>query len=234
MKKFVQLTSEITIGTTRLVPKEENTLSFDNGTRLTQSVASTPLTTNNSVHFAETETLQSSRRRSSLGEELQENVDSTPPYTEAYNDAAVNSSTIPTYNEIQSPNLIPLPETSQISEKERMRIHEASLYPSEPPLDVANINNEDMRSVSTPGIEEVYEEKEEFSSPLSPVRTPQSLSSALNFFEDNLLIKSVCRSLKREIQEDEGSEKFPSNSTVNSTIFPNPSCEAEIEDKGII
>ena len=234
MKKFVQLTAEITIGTTRLASKNGNISSIDNGTRLTQGVASTPLTRTNSVHFLETDTFQSSRRRSSLGEELQENVDRTPPYSEAYNDEAFNSSTIPSYNEIQFPNLIPLPEESQISEKERMRIHEASLYPSEPPIDISNIDHEDTGSVSTPGNEDIYEEKEEFSSPLSPVRTPQSLPSALNFFEDNPQSEEVCHFLKREIQEDESSEKCPSNSTLNSTIFANPSCETEIEDKGVI
>lgn len=149
MKKFLQLTTEVIIGTHRLldtsvVPEGSNQVSMSRRSSLLSSTnVSGGLSPSERTPLSQPITPANIANRDS---QSSENMD-TPPYT---NDEPIFSA--PNYLDIvgRTPqnDLLPMPTTNGHSEKELMRLHEESLMPSEPPLH--DIDEEDKETISPP------------------------------------------------------------------------------------
>lgn len=150
LKKFLQITSEVVIGTHRLekpaiAPSPDPSHSF----AITPRRSSLGSSNANSPAF----TQPPPAIRAQLG-----NIDvipesgpmdfSIPPYLEStstiHSARAPEPITAPIYEDISE--RIPMPQQPNLSEKERMRLHEASLLPSEPHFD--HSDGEDRETVS--------------------------------------------------------------------------------------
>jgi hypothetical protein len=143
MKKFLQLTSEVIVGTHRLkavvLRRSNEDSELYSQTSRRSLMLSGPQMTHSLPHLLQqcsqstispsfsTEHVDGMERTSSPG------VTSfaTPPYSR-------NNGPAPDYDDSSpsaSENLVPLPHQSAMSEKEQMIVREASLMPSAPPLD---------------------------------------------------------------------------------------------------
>lgn len=153
MKKFLQLTTEVVIGTHRLEDHTENeepettnpslgnslsplsVRSLFLGSNGSPAVFSQPGMSPSHMSAAALVTPNVHPRTSNVHStgSTSENL-STPPYSQDENQAEV-----PNYEEIsgpsRAPDQVPIPDLSHLSEKDQMRAHEASLMPSEPSFD---------------------------------------------------------------------------------------------------
>lgn len=152
LKKFLQMTSEIIIGTHRLEkPQTAIAASSDTPTNHMEGSSSSPMSQSHSPvpvnNFAQA--TRSGQPPMSLVSELaQLNEFGTPPYppeSRPQRNAEAQSSSIPTYDDIAIPS--PTPQFENLSEKQRMQQHEASLLPSEPNFD--DSDGEDDPELST-------------------------------------------------------------------------------------
>lgn len=168
MKKFLQLTTEVVIGTHRLEEHAENdeseTFNQSMGNSVSPlSVRSLFLGSNGSPAVFSQPGLSPSHvpgpamttpnerpqtpNLHSIGGTL-DNL-STPPYSQ---DEPQPGFGIPNYEEISGPSHgsgpVPIPDQSHLSEKDQMRAHEASLMPSEPPLDEMDEEDDDRETIS--------------------------------------------------------------------------------------
>ncbi|CAH2355841.1 pH-response regulator protein palF/RIM8 [[Candida] railenensis] len=144
MKKFLQLTTEVIVGTHRSKIVTQTT-SNDESVSLSPIRRSSSSISGQSQSYSQPPSvpppLQSQLPQPSISPALQEsgarnsppifNSFSTPPYIG-------DRGPVPEYNETTpsgSDSLIPLPQQNHLSEKEQMRLREVSLLPSAPPLD---------------------------------------------------------------------------------------------------
>lgn len=155
LKKFLLITSEVVIGTFRL-EKPETSATSPAGSVPPVSSLRRPLvsdcSTSSPSHYGQT---PSSQQRSqgipSIAESLQVDDFVVPSYLETTNTPSGSRDvfpeepvTVPMYEDILS---VPMPLTLEhLSEKERMRRHEASLLPSEPHFD--DSENSEQETVS--------------------------------------------------------------------------------------
>lgn len=153
MRKFVQVTSEVIIGTHRLAvespdlnhilpPLRRLSSMSDSPTILSQTASSPqpqlPHVTVTSAHPSPNER---NLYINSIPEMLVMHEFHTPPYERSLG--------IPNYDEING-NEVLLPQQPQVSEKERMRLHELSLLPSAPPEDDDEENDDDTHADNNP------------------------------------------------------------------------------------
>lgn len=154
MKKFLQLTSEVIVGTHRLVQENEAHHSSANGaaeihasnspltrSRRSSSVSDgSPAIPNPSGSNNGVQTLHYPIQGST-----QPTFNSIPESVEMNN----FDNAVPNYNEIvnnDNMDLMPMPQQDGLSEKERIRAHERALLPSEPPLDMSDVDSRDSIS----------------------------------------------------------------------------------------
>lgn len=188
MKKFLLLTTEVTIGTNRLNERlaytsneRSNELLHDNLNSIspTSRKSSSVSGSNDSpLLFNQTGSTPPSQQGhqqpmslNPLSEAIPANNFSTPPYFENQQDSPLNiaDTPIPGYEEVSNnyhanSSLAPvqMPTHQHLSEKEQIRAHEASLLPSAPPLDDAEetetISPIDKNNEILENIEELGEE----------------------------------------------------------------------------
>lgn len=183
MKKFIQITTEIIIGTHKLESNVNSPLSEENnnlsriGNQNVNGIS--PLSRRSSLFSGSTGSPNAfSQNGSSASPHMNDLTNNTapppPPHPSSSNQnnipyinvipesMAINNfesppyfdqQPIPHYNEISnnpiaapdaldSSNLIPLPNQPELSEKDRIKAHESSLLPSEPPLDLDDTSND--------------------------------------------------------------------------------------------
>lgn len=197
MKKFLQITSEIIIGTTRLVHNRDDALGqvlnenshVSPASRRSSQFAESPL------GFSQPDSSSPSQQnftRSSFDmvpEGTQVHTFNTPPYFESErNPMGAGDMPIPGYAEILNNDsrheyngAIPIPEQPELSEKEQMRIHEAGLLPSEPPTCDSNDERETISPIDeNDNILENIEELEE-TSILNDESRKNSVTNGQNF-----------------------------------------------------
>lgn len=152
LKKFLLITSEIVIGTHRLENLSAPVVSPDGSMSLVNSPRR-PLVSNSNTsspsHYGHPGSLPPrSQGIQSIAESLQVDDFAVPSYLETTNTPSGSQNgmeaTAPLYEDISSVPVPPL--QSQLSEKERMRQHEASLFPSEPQFD--DSENSEQETVS--------------------------------------------------------------------------------------
>lgn len=157
MKKFLQLTTEVIIGTKRLkkvesrAPVEESSEANSPADTVsppgaTYSVSGSSDSGNNTQINTESPPSQYTHRQlPNLTSDHTITSDIvTPPYfeSEAVSTPGLEDAPVPNYEEVTNGTqansnteaLMELPTQNHLSEKERIRAHEASLLPSEPPL----------------------------------------------------------------------------------------------------
>lgn len=166
MKKFLQLTSEIIIGTHRL-STEDNLMAMDiqnlNSPPSRRSSGSeiSPGGLNGSTSYtslsqfangSQPQPLQphsNSQPETSPGGQIElipesseiNNFNSVP----SYSGLGVSNGSVPAYNDANNgPDLLPMPNQPEMSEKERLRAHESSLLPSEPGMPSEPVPSEPM------------------------------------------------------------------------------------------
>lgn len=132
-RKFLQITSEIIIGTHRLEKADRSPDSIANS----PMAASTSVTDSNSPHSNVVRHSSTSNAFESIPETVPVSDFEIPPYIAASSAAGGTFTTAPTYEDTADARL-PTPMQSALSEKDRMRIREESLLPSEPQLDISD------------------------------------------------------------------------------------------------
>lgn len=168
IKKFLQLTTEIVIGTHRL--NDPTSVPEGSTDQLSASRRSSLIGSNVSGNGYSPSDRQSPSQsllpnipvnREDASPEIME----TPPYTDGQ-----PSFSAPNYLDIVGPShtndLLPLPNTNGHSEKERMRIHEESLLPSEPILD--DIDEDDKETISPLNHDALFESEPDHNGGHSP------------------------------------------------------------------
>lgn len=150
LKKFLQITSEVVIGTHRLekpsiVESPESNQPF----AITPRRSSLGSSNANSPAFIQPPPAVGAQLGAINAIPESRPMDfSIPPYLESASATqpgpVPQNSTAPTYEDVSEQ--IPIPQQPRLSEKERMRLHEASLLPSEPQFD--HSDHEDRETVS--------------------------------------------------------------------------------------
>lgn len=158
LKKFLQITSEVVIGTHRLekpnlAPSPEVCNSIDDSTRRS-SMGSNSSSSPPGQYVQPPPTM-----RTTLGvinvitESVPMDDFSIPPYFESTSTISAaglgGPRPTPTYEDIAV--VVPVPQQQNLSEKERMRLHEASLLPSEPHFDDSDGEYRETVSPLNPG-----------------------------------------------------------------------------------
>lgn len=153
LKKFLQITSEVVIGTHRL--EKANVAASPEGNVLLPDITRRSSLGSNSNSNSPAQFIQAPPNlRTPLGaidvipESAPMDDFSIPPYLESSTTPRGNgigeTSVAPTYEDISGEQAMPMHQN--LSEKDRMRLHEASLLPSEPQFDTSD--GEDRETVS--------------------------------------------------------------------------------------
>lgn len=250
MKKFLLLTTEVIIGTSRLNERQAYTSSNQpqvNSVSSTSRKSSTVSGSNeSSMLFNQTGSTPPAQQNNQqhtfnpISETISTNNFSTPPYFESQQNSPLNiaNTPIPGYEEISndhhSNEVIQMPAQQNLSEKEQIRAHEASLLPSAPPLDdvdeTETISPIDRNNEILENIEELREEiinlnSESNESTSSNPRsfgffthsttpaTPSNIES-LDEEEDNLYHNSNLFNLNADI-EDDSTDWVPNYESAN-------------------
>lgn len=163
LKKFLQITSEVVIGTHRLdkqqtlsTPPEGQNEPLANGSRRSLSASTTssasPSTQAHTHIQAPQHQIHAARSGMSSISAIPESAtmsNFTPPYQRhSMGGTALQESPLasaPMYEDVLAD--VAMPPQPNLTEKERMRLHEQSLLPSEPQFD-ASSDNEDRETVS--------------------------------------------------------------------------------------
>lgn len=156
LKKFLQITSEVVIGTHRLekpsiVESPEPSQPFAMTSRRSSLGSNSNPNSPAIIHLP-----QAVRTQLGAIDAIPESgpMDfSIPPYLESASTIqhvrAAEETTAPMYEDIS--RRVPIPQQPHLSEKERMRLHEASLLPSEPQFDHSDDDDRETVSPVDPG-----------------------------------------------------------------------------------
>lgn len=160
LKKFLQITTEVIIGTFRLEPRSSGVTPLPEASTSSTpeilragSLGSTSTSAHSGLLHILGPPLQLRGTPGTIPESGPMDDSSIPPYLESSSSMVETGRTaqfnsiplfdVPTYEDISG--AVPIPEQPQITEKERMRLHEASLLPSEPQFDA---DSDDQTTVS--------------------------------------------------------------------------------------
>lgn len=158
LKKFLQITSEVVIGTLRLdknhqpltaatvANSPEAQAAYLNGERRSSEGSNSNSNSNSSQYHPHSRPPNS--RIGAIPEAATMNHFFTPPYPPSENEQTQEGSpqaNAPTYDDITTG--VTMPDHSNLSEKERARLHEQSLLPSEPQFDTPS-DTEDRETIS--------------------------------------------------------------------------------------
>lgn len=170
MKKFLQLTSEVIIGTHR-------SPNFTTNSRMDIQDSNSPVSHRSST---------SSNSPAQALHQIQPSIPEAEPLE--FNggisqDNDINNS-IPNYDEVNV-NLIPMPNL-QLSEKERIKAHETSLLPSEPQIGEIAESPESISPIERDGMLMDNPEAEATDpTPEQPEQSDYQMHDNFNFFETN-------------------------------------------------
>lgn len=248
MKKFLLLTTEVIIGTNRLnerlaytsnersnEPLHDNLNSISPTSRKSSSVSGS---NDSPLLFNQTGSTPPSQQGNQqpmslnpLSEAIPANNFSTPPYFENQQDSPLNiaDTPIPGYEEVSNnyhanSSLAPvqMPTHQDLSEKEQMRAHEASLLPSAPPLDDAEetetISPIDRNNEILENIEELGEETNQLNNESNDSASSRH-SQSFGFFTYQNSTSTTTPTNHESLEEEEGEEEdnlYHSNILLNS------------------
>lgn len=199
MKKFVQMTNEVIIGTFRLEPEPSRSLHSENNNMSNNSISqsSSPVVFNLADPSAE---CPSTHMYTPSASNISESNDATPPYLMS-SPSEIGESPIPDYDDIRNDyhnqNIL----SNTISEKDQVRTFERTLLPSEPQLN--DIDEEQTSELIDPprdcqleNISEQDEPRQNISNDL-----PQKETLQYQFFSEH---NSIATLTQEDGQNQEG------------------------------
>ncbi|CUM65494.1 uncharacterized protein PRCAT00003138001 [Priceomyces carsonii] len=179
MKKFLQLNTEVIIGTHRLKGGGPNRLPDANvaspiSQRSSVSSNASPGTmsqNDSSPHGVTPHSIPTIPYINPIPESVRVTDFEIPPYVEN----GSNSVAVPRYDEVQNsvqPPEIPIPDPIHLSEKDRMKAHESSLLPSEPVFELIEEGPNDSTDQSEGFLSNLAEEPDYSDHPISRNESP--------------------------------------------------------------